>query len=280
MKRNRLKILGVIGDPISHSLSPIMHNAGLAALKLPYIYMPFRVTLEELPEFFSTLKKRGIYGLNVTIPHKQNVIPFLDSLSREARLMGAVNTILGQGKKLVGANTDGEGFISSLQQEADYEVKGKQVILLGAGGAARALGVALGINHAREVVILNRTAKNAFDLAVELDKKFKNTLFAAGPLHPIDPSHWNQADLLINATSLESRLSLPLNKLSSKAMVCDIVYTPLETPLLKKAKKIGLKIHPGWGMLLHQGMLSFELWTGKKAPYEVMKKALLEALSK
>lgn len=277
--KKHLKILGVIGDPISHSLSPIMQNAGLAALKLPYIYMPFRVPLEELPEFFKTLRKRGIDGLNVTIPHKQNVIPFLDSLSREARLMGAINTVLVQGKKLLGANTDGAGFISSLQQEAHYEVKGKQVILLGAGGAARAIGVVLGLHHAREVVILNRTAKNAFDLAGDLGKKFKNTLFAAGPLYPIDLSHWRLADLLINATSLGSRIPLPLNKLSRKAMVCDIVYTPLETSLLKKAKKAGLKIHPGWGMLLHQGMLSFEMWTGKKAPYEVMKKALLEALS-
>ncbi len=282
MPQKQLKILGIIGDPVSQSLSPLMHNAAMAHTGLPFIYMPFQVKPEELDVFFKSLAPRKIFGFNVTIPHKQAVIPYLDSLSREARLIGAVNTVMRKGKKLIGYNTDGAGFIRSLKKEEKYELANKHVLLLGAGGAARAIAVALGLEGAREVMIFNRTAKKAFDLSFELGKKFRKTVFNASPLDPPDPSHWRLADLVINATSIGMKefqnIQLPLSQLPSKALVVDIVYRPLETPLLKKAKKRGLSIHPGWGMLLHQGMLSFELWTGKKAPYEVMKKALLEAL--
>lgn len=276
------KILGIIGDPVFHSLSPLMHNAALAHLGLPFIYMPFPVKPEELDDFLKSLHSRKIAGFNVTIPHKQAVIPYLDSLSREARLIGAVNTVVKKGKKWIGYNTDGAGFIQSLCQDEKYELHNKHVLLLGAGGAARAIAVALGLEETREVMIFNRTAKKAFDLASELGKKFRKTIFNAAPLDPPDLSHWRVADLVINATSVGMKeaqnIKLPLSQLPPKACVVDIVYTPLETPLLKKAKKKGLITHPGWGMLLHQGLLSFELWTGKKAPYEVMKKVLLEAL--
>lgn len=283
MKQKQLKILGVIGDPLSHSLSPLMHNAALATLKLPYIYMPFSIKKEALADFFKSLSERAICGFNVTIPHKQSVIPYLHSLSREARLIGAVNTVLVRGKKLIGYNTDGSGFLTSLEKEAQFQVRGKQVILLGAGGAARAIGVALGMDEAREVTIINRTAKKAFDLAAELGKKFPKTIFSVSPLDQIETSHWGLADLLVNATSMGLKgtklWDLPLNHLPSHALITDIVYNPLETPLLKKAKKSKFKILPGWGMLLYQGMDSFEIWTKKKPPYEAMKKALLEGLA-
>lgn len=282
MPQKQPKILGIIGDPVSHSLSPLMHNAAFAHSGLPFIYMPFPVKPEELDDFFKSLHSRKIVGFNVTIPHKQAVIPYLDSLSREARLIGAVNTVVKKGGKLIGYNTDGAGFIQFLTEEEKYELTNKHVLLLGAGGAARAIAVALGLEGAREVMIFNRTAKKAFDLAHELGKKFQKTIFSAAPLDPPDLSHWRVADLVINATSIgmkESQsIKLPLSQLPPKACVVDIVYNPLETDLLKKAKKRGLATHAGWGMLLHQGLLSFELWTGKKAPYDVMKKALLDAL--
>lgn len=279
-----LKILGVIGDPISHSLSPLMHNAALASMNLPYIYMPFKVSPDELPLFLQSLKTREIWGFNVTIPHKQAVIPFLDSLSREARLIGAVNTVVKKGKKWIGHNTDGAGFIASLKTEGGYEIKNKHVILLGAGGSARAIGAALGMEGAQEVVVINRTTTKAFELVLELGKKFPKTVYNATTLDPLEQRYWKGADLVINATTMGMKgtrlIDFPLNQLSAKACVSDIVYNPLETPLLKKSKKMGLKTHAGWGMLLHQGLLSFELWTGKRAPYKVMKKALLEALAK
>lgn len=284
MKHAHLKILGIIGDPVSHSLSPLMHNAALAYCKLPYLYMPFPLKNEGLADFFASPAKRRIVGLNVTIPHKQAVIPFLDSLSREARLIGAVNTIVVEGKKLIGRNTDGAGYIRSLEEEAKYGVKGKHVILLGAGGAARAIATALGLAGAREVLIVNRTAKKAHDLAVEMGKKFPHTVTSASGLSTIDITYWSLADLLINATSMGMKgirlWPLPLHKLSKRTIVSDIVYNPIETPLLRRARQLKLKTHPGWGMLLYQGALSFEMWTGRPAPVAAMKQVLIEALKK
>lgn len=283
MAKHPRKVLGIIGDPVSHSLSPVMQNAALAHLRLPYIYVPFHVKPEGLKDFFRKLKIRRIAGLNVTIPHKQGVIPFLDSLSREAKLIGAVNTIILRNKKWVGHNTDGEGYVTSLKREAGYNVRGKHVTLIGAGGAARAIAVTLGMEGAREVLILNRTAKRAFDLAHELNRKFAYTVFAASRLEKVEPYIWPATDLLINATSVgmksASELRIPLQKLKATALVSDIVYTPFETPLLKKARRHKLKIHYGWGMLLYQGALSFRLWTGRNPPIEVMKKTLLDSLS-
>lgn len=280
MKKSRLKILGIIGDPISHSLSPIMHNSALAHLKLPYLYMPFHVVPDKLDEFFKTFKKRNIHGLNVTIPHKQAVIPYMDSLTKQASLIGAVNTIIVKNKKLIGDNTDAQGYLESLAKQSQFDLHGKRVILLGAGGAARA--IAIGLNQASEVLILNRTLAKAIDLAQELNFKFKQTHFAAYSLTKNNPQFWKHADLLINTTSMGMKnkklADLPLKFLSKQALVSDIVYTPLETSLLKQAKKLGLKTHPGWGMLLYQGALSFKKWTGHEAPLEVMKKNLLEAL--
>ena len=282
--KKKLKIIGIIGDPVSHSLSPLMHNAALAYYRLPYLYMPFPVKNEELPEFFASLTRRRIGGLNVTIPHKQAVIPFMDSLSREAKVIGAVNTVIIKGRKRIGRNTDGAGFIASLKHEARSTMEGKHVILLGAGGAARAIAVALGLSKIREVLLINRTEKKAHDLAFELGKKFKQTVFSACSLDNIDVAYWSLADLLINATSMGMKgiklWPLPLHKLSKKTIVSDIVYNPLETPLLRRARRLKLKTHPGWGMLLYQGALSFEMWTGKKAPVAVMKQVLLDALKK
>lgn len=282
MPRSNLKILGIIGDPISHSLSPLMQNAALAHLKLPFLYTPFQVKPEFLENFLKNLRTRKIVGLNVTIPHKEAVIPFLDSLTSQARLIGAVNTILVKGKKWIGHNTDGAGFIQSLEKELKISVAGKQVILLGAGGAARGIAVALAQNRAREVLIINRTTQKGFNLMHVLHKKFPKTIFSVGSFEEIEPHFWLGADMLINATSMGMRgkkwVPLPLSKLPSRAVVADIVTNPLETTLLKKAKKLGLKIHAGWGMLLYQGALSFEFWTGKKAPVDVMKKTLLDEL--
>lgn len=246
--------------------------------------MPFRVRQKDLKQFFRSLLKHSIRGLNVTIPHKQAVIPFMHSLSREARAIGAVNTITIKNKTFYGHNTDGKGYITSLAQQAKLSVSNKRVLLLGAGGAARAILVALGMEKTKSVHVANRTANKAFELILQMDKRFPQTKFSASSLEDIKTTVWTSCDLVVNTTSMGMKgsnyLSLPLSKLSAQAVVSDIVYTPLETPLLKNAKKLGLKTHPGWGMLLYQGALSFQLWTGKKAPLKIMQKALLEALKK
>ena len=174
--------------------------------------------------------------------------------------------------------------MTSLKKEAGYSVRGKHVTLIGAGGAARAIAVALGMEEAREILILNRTAKKAFDLAHELNRKFAHTVYGASRLDKVEPYAWPATDLLINATSIgmkpADRLPVPLRKLKATALVSDIVYTPLDTPLLKEARRLKLKTHYGWGMLLYQGALAFRLWTGRNPPIEVMKKTLLDSLSR
>jgi shikimate dehydrogenase len=279
-----LKTMGVIGNPISHSLSPLMQNAALAQAGIPAVYMPFQVSPEGLEEFCVNAVKNRMVGFNVTVPHKQAILPHLHSVSREARLIGAVNTVLVKGKKLIGYNTDAMGYCASLAREAGFDVTGKQAILLGAGGAARAIAVALGLKRAREVIIINRTPKKAFDLASEFSKKFPKTIFSACALEALQTHDWPGMDLLVNATSMgmnaKKTYPLPLGQLPRHALVSDIVYNPLETPLLKAAKRHKLKTHAGWGMLLYQGALSFEIWTRKKAPLDVMKTALMEALKK
>lgn len=280
--KSKLKILGIIGDPIAHSLSPVMQNAALAHLKLPYLYMPYQVKPEFLENFFKNLRSHKIVGLNVTVPHKQAVLPYLDSLTQEARTIGAVNTIKIVGKKLKGHNTDGAGYVASLSGEAGFDPQGKQVILLGAGGAARAIAAALGAAKAREILIINRTVKKAFDLASDMGKKFPQTAFSVASFERMEPTYWPTTDLLINASSIgmKARKGPPLllSRLPARALVSDIVYSPVETPLLKAAKRLKLKTHPGWGMLLYQGALSFEFWTGKKAPVKIMRRALLDLL--
>lgn len=281
MRSRRPKTLGIIGDPVSHSLSPLMHNAALAQLRLPYVYQPFLVRGDFLKHFLNSIHKRQITGLNVTIPHKQPVIPHLDSLSPEAKRMGAVNTIVVKGKKLTGHNTDGAGFIMALQKEARFNAQGKKVILLGAGGAARGIAVALASRGAKEIHVVNRTPARAQELVAQLRKKFPKTRWGANPMGPFDRNAWSGADLLVNSTAMGMKGEinpLPLKLLPKKALVTDIVYTPLLTSLLRQAQKLKLKTLPGWGMLLYQGVLAFELWTHRKAPVGVMKKTLLEAL--
>ena len=218
-------------------------------------------------------------GLNVTIPHKEAVLPFLDEISREARLIGAVNTILIKEGRLIGHNTDGEGYLRSLKKELSFSPRGKRVVLLGAGGAARALLTSFCLKGVKELTLVNRTPSRAATLTKEFQKKFPRVKVRAHSLKgknlcPL----FQRSDLLINATRVglknEKFSSLPLKELPTHAIVSDIIYKPAMTPLLKEARGLGYKIHPGLGMLLHQGALSFELWTGKKAPFSIMKRAV------
>lgn len=282
MKRKTPKIYGVIGDPIEHSLSPQIQNPAFLYHKLNAIYLPFHVTKAKLKKFIHQIKEENIAGVNVTLPHKETVLQLMDHLSREARLCGAVNTIIKKGKKLYGHTTDGQGYLMSLEKEARFKVKNKNIIILGAGGAARSIAVATALSEAKHISIINRTETKAQRLCKDLSLKIKKVNFSSGNLKNFDQEHFQKCHLIINTTSMGMKgiplIDLPWKNINSKALASDIVYKPKQTPFLKKAEKRGLKCHEGWGMLLYQGTLSFEKWTSKKAPLKIMKDSLLEKL--
>ncbi|QQR80870.1 MAG: shikimate dehydrogenase [Deltaproteobacteria bacterium] len=279
----KISLLGIIGDPIKHSLSPAMHNAALEKLALPYAYLPFQVSSKELKSFFLKAKKWNLVGFNVTIPHKEAVLLFLKKISPEAKLMGAVNTIYQKKGVWYGDNTDGRGYLTSLSTETKFHPRGKRIVILGAGGAARAVICSLALKSPRAIILLNRTEEKASALAQEFSNKFKKIHFEALPLEKESCQIvFPDTHLLINTTSIGLNGThfdkLPLKHLPKTAIVSDLVYRPLKTKLLKQAEKLGLKIHPGIGMLLHQGALAFKLWTHHQPPLKIMQKALLDAL--
>jgi len=279
------KTLAIFGDPVGHSISPPMQGAALRALGIDMVYLAFRVAPKDLGGAVEAIRALGIRGVNVTIPHKERVLEFLDDLDETARVLGAVNTIVNNNGVLKGYNTDAGGYIRSLKGETGFNPLGRRALVAGAGGAARAVVYGLAAGGARSIVITNRTIARAEALAEELGAVCPEAEISAAALTCNEmEGYLKKTDLLVNATSLgmrgEGRLSLPLRLLNKKTVVSDIVYTPMETELLKKAGALGLATHGGLGMLVCQGAMSFELWTGKKAPIEVMKKAALKALGR
>ncbi|MBS7640403.1 shikimate dehydrogenase [Candidatus Bathyarchaeota archaeon] len=276
------KVCALIGCPVEHSLSPAMHNAAFQHLGLDYIYVAFNVPPERLGDAVLGIKGLGIYGVNVTMPHKINVIKYLDELDEGARLAGSVNTILNRGEKLVGYTTDGLGALRALRH-AGVDPAGRKVVILGAGGASRAICFALA-NHVRELIILNRTLERAVKLADELRRVFSFVGVRAGLLSEnVLEDVLKDTDILINATSVGMKPNInetPVKRelLHGNLTVFDIVYEPLETRLLKEAKSVGARTVDGLWMLVYQGALSFEIWTGAKAPVEVMREAALKRL--
>ncbi|MBI5343951.1 MAG: shikimate dehydrogenase, partial [Deltaproteobacteria bacterium] len=277
------KITGIFGDPVGHTLSPSMHNAAFEALGLDWVYVPFHVRAKpasSLKEAVFAVRSLDMAGVNVTIPHKEKVIRYLDDVDEAARHIGAVNTIVNRDGRLVGHNTDGAGYLLSLREETGFIVKGKNIVVIGAGGAARAVLYSILAAGPSSVVIANRTIKRADTLAAEFRERFKAVDMKTVELRKgIVERRSSGADLLVNTTSLGmtgfDALDIGVDALSPEAVVSDAVYRPLETGLLRRAREQGLKIHCGLGMLVRQGALSFELWTGEKAPLDVMRKAAL-----
>jgi shikimate dehydrogenase len=268
------KVVGVIGYPISHSLSPQMHNSAFAHLDLNYIYVAWEVAPRNLKLAMDGVRGLGIVGLNVTIPHKEKVSEFLDVLSEEAEMVGAVNTVQNLNGSLIGYNTDVEGFKRAL----GIDVTGKRAVLLGAGGAGRAVAYSL-VSSGASCIILNRTEERARELA----EKYKNLGEIEG--RALTPSNLKEAmrgtDILVNATSLGMKgeeIEGVGEVLDEGILVMDLVYNPRETPLLRVAREKRAKVVEGWKMLLHQGAFSFEIWTGRKAPFEVMERVLQKIL--
>ena len=279
----KTKIFGVIGDPIEHSLSPIIQNAAFAASKLDCAFLAFKVKDSELGKALDGVRGLDIQGLNVTMPHKTGILGFLDEVDQTAKLLKAVNTVKNKEGKLLGFNTDGAGATAALRENG-VELKGKKIMLLGAGGAARAIGFALA-EQAGELSILNRSIQPAAELAELVYHEFNTKVFAY-TLSPLTVrGTLIDADLLINATSVgmepnDKENIVDPRWLKSDLVVMDIVYNPIETRLAKNAKKAGAKVVSGIEMLIYQGAASFEIWTGQKAPIEVMREAALNHLEK
>ena len=274
------KIYGIFGHPVSHSLSPLMHNSAFAALGLDCVYTAFDVHPDDIARAADAIRALGISGVNVTIPHKQAIMPHLDEVSPDAKHTGAVNTVKNEGGRLTGYNTDVGGFMRDAREELGISPEGASILLLGAGGAARAVISAFGMNGAKRITIANRTPGKAGKLAEEFGLFFPDT-----DIYPVDSGdagamtkELGLTDLLVNSTSggMEGASGLEINigALGDGAAVYDLVYKPRETKLVKEAKALGHKAVGGLGMLLYQGALSFEIWTGENAPVDVMRKAI------
>jgi len=275
------RVCGVIGDPIEHTMSPVMHNAVFRELGMDYLYVAFRVKKEELGEAIRGMRALSIRGLNVTIPHKVEVIPFLDELSPLAERIGAVNTIVNDDGVLKGYNTDATGFLQALL-ERDVEPEGKNVVILGAGGASRGISFILAERGAN-LVILNRTWDKARECASRVSQVFQREVRALRLDKENLREALTEADILVNATSVGmspniNETPFPSKLLKSGLVVFDIVYNPIKTKLLGEAEAVGAKTIGGLNMLAWQGALAFEQFTGRKAPVELMKKEAVKAL--
>ena len=271
------KIYAVIGDPIAHSLSPVMHNAAFRALNLDAEYIAVHVKLEDL-ESFTRDARRKLAGFNITVPHKKNIIPFLDEVESSARLAGSVNTVTVLDGRLIGCSTDGYGLETALKEAFGFSVPGGSLVFIGCGGAARAVSFYFAARGLRKLFILNRTVATAETLAAELREHFPSFQVEVAALSDSEKAgaFLLQAEAAVQCTSLGLRPDDPPplapELLPPEIRLFDTIYKP--TPLLKYAKAHGIAHAAGLGMLLHQGARSFTIWTGVEAPVEAMRAAL------
>jgi len=273
------KLTGIIGYPIEHTLSPVFQNAAFEKVGLNWAYLPFLVSPGRLGEAIAGLKVLNFIGINVTMPHKKEVIKYLDELSPAARIAGVANTILFKKNILVGYNTDGQGFVESLRKDARFSPRGKNVILIGAGGAAKSIAVSLALAGIKRLIIINRTPTRAQRLQRLISDNFPHCLVKVLPENDEKiVSLKSESHLIVNATSVGmlSNPGLPMGTegIGRKHLVYDVIYEPAETQFLIDAKKRGAKTLNGAYMLLYQGVASWQIWTGQSAPIAAMAAAL------
>ncbi|MBI4303161.1 MAG: shikimate dehydrogenase [Chloroflexi bacterium] len=280
----KTRVCGVIGDPVEHTMSPVMHNAAFQKTGLDYVYVAFRVKKEELGEAIHGMRALGIRGLNVTIPHKVEVMQFIDELDGLAEKIGAVNTISNDNGVLKGYNTDATGFLQALLEKG-VEPKGKRVVILGAGGASRGISFILA-DRGAELSILNRLQE--LDWAKELSKHISQTFGKEVGALELNRENLKKvlgkADILVNATSVGmspniNETAVEPDLLRPGLVVFDIVYNPIKTRLLMEAEAAGARTIGGLDMLVWQGALAFEKWTGQKAPVELMRNEAIKLLT-
>ncbi len=278
------KLTGVIGWPVEHSLSPAMHNAAFRRLGINWVYLPLPVYPDHLGEAVRGLRAMSFAGANVTVPHKQAVMPYLDDISYNAQVIGAVNTIVVRDGSLYGDNTDAPGFLACLA-EVGFQVGPIQVAVLGAGGAARAVVHALAQAGASGITVFNRSLARARQLCQDMARFHPDGSIQADRLQRVDQID-ERFHLLVNTTSVGMWPDVEVSPWPSglefppHLTVCDLVYNPAETRLLAQARAAGAETVNGLGMLVHQGAIAFELWTGKEAPTSAMRTACLQALGR
>ena len=274
-------LIALLGNPVKHSKSPQMHNLAFEHLGLDYAYLAFEVKEDQLHEAVLGLKSLGAIGFNVTMPYKQSVIPFLDELTEEARLCEAVNTVKNDRGRLMGYNTDGMGFVMALHEEG-VKIKGRKFSIIGAGGAAKSIVIRLAMEGASEIALFNRSEKSAMHLAQVIRDNVPDCRI-----------HWHEIEMetmkrecgeseaLIHTTNLgmggridESAITDP-GVFHKDLLVADIIYAPPKTKLLEMAERSGCRIMNGLGMIIGQGALAFQIWTGKEMPIALVKKTLI-----
>lgn len=280
MISGRTAVFGIFGYPVEHTFSPGMHNAAFAEIGMEGCYVPFAVHPEALGDAVRSIISLGIRGVNVTVPHKEKVLPFLDELAEDARLIGAVNTIEVVRGRLIGHNTDGRGFVRSLREDAGFRPKGKDFLMIGTGGAARAISFSLALAGAGTIFLHDIDAAKAKKLARDVRTRtgIRATALNAQALRTSAPD----VDAIINGTPLGMKRGDPLpfsrDLVRADHLICDLVYNPPATRLLTVARSRGADTLSGIGMLLYQGVIAFEIWTGKKAPVNVMRQALAKQM--
>lgn len=269
-------LFGVIGDPVRHSKSPAMLNRAFRETGVNGAYAAFHVKPEQLAQAIAGVRGLGFRGLNVTIPHKIEVMAHLDEISEGARAAGAVNTIVNENGRLIGYNTDGIGYVRSLKEEAEPDLAGKTIVVLGAGGASRGILWALAQESPKAILLANRTESKARELASAFSSDFRISAIPWEELRTVCAT----ADVVINTTSVGMSPhveDVPLDPawLKPGAVASDLIYNPLKTAFLRQAEELGCRIHGGLGMFVYQGAYAFEYWTGRPAPVNVMREAVL-----
>ena len=278
----KAELVGVLGSPVAENPTGAMQEAAFRATGLNWRYLTIQVKPDDLADAIKGVRAFGMRGINLTIPHKVEVMQYLDEIAPDAEKIGAVNTVRRVGDHLIGENTDGKGFLRSLQVDAHFDPAVKRIVILGAGGASRAIGTELALAGAADLIVVNRTPLRGEDMV-------NDVRYRTGA--PIAYMPWKETfavgqdvDLLVNATSIglyphvDDMPDVDLESARPDLLVCDVVFNPVETALLRAARERGLPTLDGLTMLVYQGVIAFELWTVRDAPEAVMKAALKEAL--
>lgn len=281
----KTQVVGLLGYPVRHTASPAFQNAGFAATGLDWVYIAFEVHPDDLAPAIEGMVALGFRGINLTIPHKQAVVQHLDELSPEAEIIRAVNTIDIRDGRLKGYNTDGAGFVRSLRDESGVELAGLSVFVMGAGGAGRAVAVQCALDAAREVRICDCDENRSESVHSLINSQLVSQPARFVPFNRETMREGvEQCDLFVDATPLGLKPADPISIdpqwLKPSTFVYDLIYDPPETPLLREAKQRGCRTQNGIGMLLYQGCIAFEIWTGRAAPVEEMRTALEQAVSR
>jgi len=272
-------LVGVIGNPVKHSLSPVILNAAFREAKINWVYTAFETPEEKLADAIGGIRALGIAGLSVTMPHKAKVCSLLDEITDSAQTLNAVNCIVNDAGKLKGHNTDGDGFLDAVKHDAGLDVAGKKVLVVGSGGSARSIIYSLGKAGAAEIAVINRTKKKALD-ALEL----------AGPVGRYVEENEisevvSEANLVINATPIgmsdtgdTANFPIEPNLFSKGQLAIDLIYHPISTPWMEALRDQEVETHGGLSMLIFQAARAFKLWTGKEAPVDAMRKAAIHEI--